>query len=269
MDLTAWFTESGLKGLGAFLAVATPRLLAALTVNPIFGGGAVSGQTRFAVVGALTLIPAPFLWPEVLAILAGEASWPVYLALVAKETLLGLLIGWVSGIVFWAVQSAGFLMDNQRGASMATGPNPLSSDETSPMGSMLFQGVVAVFFLTGGFLSFIRLIWASYSVWPLASFWPEFGSPAGALFFVALVDWLSLQTLLLAGPVVAACLLTDVSLGLVNRFASQLNVYVLAMPIKSGLASFILVSYYVALLNLSPGLFASGLGFLRRIFGLS
>jgi type III secretion protein T len=190
------------------------------------------------------------------------------LALAAKETLIGLIVGWVSGIVFWAIESAGFLMDNQRGASMASGSNPLSSEETTPMGSLLFQGVVAVFFLTGGFLSFIRLIWASYAVWPLASFWPEFATPAGPMFFVSLVDWLSLQTLLLAGPVVAACLLTDVSLGLVNRFASQLNVYVLAMPIKSGIASFILVAYYVALLNLSPSLFEGALGWLWRVFGL-
>jgi type III secretion protein T len=66
-----------------------------------------------------------------------------------------------------------------------------------------------------------------------------------------------LQTFLLAGPVAAICLLTDVSLGLINRFASQLNVYVLAMPIKSGMAMFILVAYYSLLLSLGPELFGT------------
>ena len=52
-----------------------------------------------------------------------------------------------------------------------------------------------------------------------------------------------------------ACLLTDVSLGLINRFASQLNVYVLAMPIKSGVAAFLMLFYFMMLLSNAAGLF--------------
>ena len=55
--------------------------------------------------------------------------------------------------------------------------------------------------------------------------------------------------MLLSGPIIVACLLTDISLGLINRFASQLNVYVLAMPVKSGLASFLLIFYFGMLMN--------------------
>jgi type III secretion protein T len=160
-------------------------------------------------------------------------------------------------------------MDNQRGASMASGQDPLSGEETSPLGSFLFQGVTVVFLLGGGFLAFLRFIWTSYTIWPLSSFWPEFSATAGPLFFISLVDWLMLQTLLLAGPVVAASLLADVSLGLVNRFASQLNVYVLAMPIKSGLTALILVGYYGALMSLSPELFQAMFIQLRFLFGLN
>ena len=55
--------------------------------------------------------------------------------------------------------------------------------------------------------------------------------------------------------IVVACLLTDVSLGLINRFASQLNVYVLAMPIKSGVAAFLMLFYFMMLLSNATGLF--------------
>ena len=70
------------------------------------------------------------------------------------------------------------------------------------------------------------------------------------------MDWLFLHMLLLAGPISAACLLTDVSLGLMNRFASQLNVYVLSMPIKCGLASFLLCVYLGLLLHYGTNMFA-------------
>ena len=73
---------------------------------------------------------------------------------------------------------------------------------------------------------------------------------AGAL---ALID--EMMRILLSGPIVVACLLTDVSLGLINRFASQLNVYVLAMPIKSGVAAFLMLFYFMMLLSNATGLF--------------
>ena len=80
--------------------------------------------------------------------------------------------------------------------------------------------------------------------------------PQGApLYFAEKVGWLMGHMLLLAGPISVACLLTDISLGLVNRFASQLNVYVLAMPIKSGLAAFLLCFYFGLLLSRAPELF--------------
>ena len=69
------------------------------------------------------------------------------------------------------------------------------------------------------------------------------------------MSWLLLMMLLLSGPIVVACLLTDVSLGLINRFASQLNVYVLAMPIKSGVAAFLMLFYFMMLLSNETGLF--------------
>ncbi|MBO4316786.1 MAG: flagellar biosynthetic protein FliR, partial [Mailhella sp.] len=62
---------------------------------------------------------------------------------------------------------------------------------------------------------------------------------------------------LLSGPVVVACLLTDISLGLINRFASQLNVYVLAMPIKSGVASLLLIFYFGMLMTGAVRMFDS------------
>ena len=54
-----------------------------------------------------------------------------------------------------------------------------------------------------------------------------------------------------------ACLFTDLSLGLINRFASQLNVYVLAMPIKSALSSFLLIFYFAVLMTDAPERFAA------------
>ena len=266
MDLGSLLSDSGLSRLGLMAALGLPRLAGALSVNPITAGGALSGQARAGVAGAMALLPAPILW-EQLGDLAG-APWSLYALLAAKEALLGLAIGWVSGLVFWAVQSAGLLMDNQRGASSASGLDPLSGEETSPLGSLLFQGVAVAFFVGGGFTAFLRLLWSSYALWPATALLPSHEFAPAALFFASLADWVMLQTVLLAGPVLAACLLADVSLGIVNRFAAQLNVYILAMPIKSGLTALILVGYYGALAGLGPGLFEAMRVQIFQAFGL-
>jgi type III secretion protein T len=238
----------------------------AFMIVPFLGGSVFNSQTKVPLVLALFVIPAMTIIPSREFI--SKIPWGVLIALSFKEILLGFLIGYISGLVFWAVQSAGFLMDNQRGASMAAGPDPLSGEETSPLGSFLFQSVTVLFFVGGGFMGWLRFLWSSYTIWPPLTFLPILETPHTALFLASLIDWLMLQTFLLAGPVAAICLLTDVSLGLINRFASQLNVYVLAMPIKSGMAMFILVAYYSLLLSLGPDLFGTMLFQLETLMRL-
>ena len=82
-----------------------------------------------------------------------------------------------------------------------------------------------------------------------------FRNTAAALHFGESVARLAASALLISAPVVLACLFTDIALGLINRFASQLNVYVLAMPIKSGVAAFLMLFYFMMLLSNATGLF--------------
>jgi type III secretion protein T len=49
--------------------------------------------------------------------------------------------------------------------------------------------------------------------------------------------------MLYACPVIIVLFFAEFGLGLMNRFAPQLNVFILSMPIKSGLAMFLFVIY--------------------------
>ena len=237
--------------LVAFL-LGTPRLFMFMQTAPFMGAGLVTGQLRFTVV----LACYSFLHPM---ILAGLPAWGGFHAaavlhlgaLIVKEVFLGLLLGMLAGMMFWTIQCAGFFIDNQRGAGQAAAADPLSGEQTSPTGSFFFQSAVYVFFSTGAFAACLGIVYASYEAWPAAAPLPAaiIQKPDVALFFAGKVAKLALDMVLLSGPVVVACLLTDVSLGLINRFASQLNVYVLAMPIKSGLASLMLIFYFSLLMT--------------------
>lgn len=258
LDYQALFNELHVFENLLALLVGMPRLFMLVQVAPFMGGNILTGQLRMTVVFACYLVLHP-------AIVAGlpESQEPTfstaafYGTILLKETLIGLFLGYLSGILFWTIQCAGFFIDNQRGASMADSADPLSGEQTSPLGSFFFQSAVYLFFSTGAFLTLLGVVYASYEIWPVTRLIPldVFQDIDVPLFFAGRVGWLMLMMLLLSGPIVVACLLADVSLGLINRFASQLNVYVLAMPIKSGVAAFLMLFYFMMLLSNAAGLF--------------
>jgi type III secretion protein T len=170
------------------------------------------------------------------------------LGLVLKEGLIGLLIGFTFVVVFHAVQAAGFFIDNQRGSTMASSIDPLLGGQTSPVGMLLTQAFVVYFFVTGGFLTMLGVLYASYEVMPVLSFVPRL-PPEGALFIMQQLDRLIRIAFVLAAPVFAAMFLAEMGVALVSRFAPQLNVFFIAMPIKSGVAFLVLILYARILLH--------------------
>lgn len=248
------------------------RLMVIAWVCPFLGNNVLTTSARTALVLALYAV----LHPMVLTSLSGllplsSETTLLAVCLVGKEIFLGFLIGFLASMVFWTVQSAGQFIDNQRGASMAEQSDPLSGTSTSPTGSFLFQSVTFLFFASGAFAVFLTVVYSTYAFWPVQELLPAgfFSNKAAALFFGQCVSKLSVNLMLLAAPVVLACLFTDISLGLINRFASQLNVYILAMPIKSALSSFLLILYFAVLMRDANGRFsliAADLSVLKGFF---
>lgn len=228
------------------ITLGMPRILMVMIILPFMGSQILVGSIKFAVAFSVYLVLHPLIFQQIHISSSGVIFYAQLMALLLKECIIGLCIGLLVGILFWAIQSAGFFIDNQRGLTQAMGADPLSGEQTSPLGSFFFQAIVYIFFAGGVFLVFLQFLYTSYLLYPVGDLLPlqALGGKKLPLLFASQVGYLMEIMLLFSGPVVVACLLTDVSLGLINRFASQLNVYILAMPIKSGIASFLLIFYF-------------------------
>jgi type III secretion protein T len=196
----------------------------------------------------------------------GAPQWPM---LVLKELFLGISIGFVFGIVFWAIGAAGNVIDTQVGMSMAQVFDPIQGHQTSLHGEFLSQLAAWLFMASGAFLVFLDLLMSSYVLWPVASFFPDLRA-AGMNLFVGQFSYLMTALLVLAAPVMVILLIIDLSFGLVNRYAPQLNVFALTLPIKAWLATAIImlmlgvyVEIVIERLMDNRGLIES----LRRTFG--
>lgn len=236
--------EEALRQWLLAFSLSLPRLLIAFTILPLLSAQVLPGMTRNAVLASMALV--------VLPVIAAQApseppSALVMIAIVIKETFIGIVIGYTAAILFWAVESIGFFIDNHRGATMASSLDPMTGDQTSPLGVLLTQVMTVLFFIGGGFLIFLGGLYESYRSWPVFSFYPEINLQATG-FFLAQLDLLMYLTVFLAGPVITAMFLSEFGLALISRFAPQLNVFFLSMPIKSGVATFILTAYIAVLI---------------------
>jgi len=238
--MTVQALEQALLNFGLIL----PRLLSCFIVLPILGKQVLgSALIRNGVACSLAL----FIYPSVAGTLPPGLDGLRLGLLIGKEVLLGLILGFVVCIPFWALEACGFLIDNQRGATLASTLNPLLGSQTSPSGALLLQTLVTLFFTGGAFLGLLGALLGSYASWPVASYYPQISDQWNA-FFLAQFGYLMTLCILFAAPLLIAMFLAEFGLALISRFAPTLNVFILSMPIKSLVCSALLVPYLYLLM---------------------
>lgn len=232
-----------LKGFFTQLLLVQARLMPLFLILPFMNRSMVPRTIAMALAAGLGLLVVPTL-PPVQQLPAGYAM----LGLLLKEAAIGLTLGFLAAIPFWVFDVMGFVIDNQRGASMAATVNPMTGHDSSPLGMLFSFAFITFFFIAGGFQLLLTTIYDSYRLWPPLTFWPE-PTPALARLLMEQINRLMLLGLLLAAPAMIAMFLTEVGLALVSRFAPQLQVFFLAMPIKSGVGIFVLITYVSTLFD--------------------
>ncbi|MDR2201080.1 MAG: type III secretion system export apparatus subunit SctT, partial [Puniceicoccales bacterium] len=159
------------------------RLAAALSLTPVFAKQYIMGMGRNVVIFAMALPLFPVLYPT---LPAGTLPIALIILLICKEVMIGALLGYLSGFIFYIADSVGFIIDIQRGSSMAMTFDPVAGSQTSLLGSFLTQMIATLFFTMGGFLFFVGIIYKSYVIWPVFTFFPTFdvNFPAFIMSFV-------------------------------------------------------------------------------------
>src|SRR5262249_38724702 len=138
--------------------------------------------------------------------------------------------------------------DNQRGATIGETLNPLTGHESSHLGELFSQAALVFLLAAGGLPLFLRILYDSYALWPVFGWVPHLNDDAPRI-ILSQLDGLMRLAILLAAPVMIAMFTAEMGLALVSRFAPQLQVFFLAMPVKSGIAFFILAVYTTTLFS--------------------
>jgi type III secretion protein T len=220
-------------------AFALARMLALMTVFPVFDRLGVQGMVRngIALVLSIPLIPmiADHLGNE-------KLSLGLVAALLLKEVTVGLVVGLVLAVPLYAAEVAGDIVDLQRGSSSASLSDPIGSTQANITGTLLVLVIIALYFASGCFDLTLRAIYDSYGIWPVRRILPLFSREAADL-LLGLLDTIVRTGLVLVGPIVVCLLLVDLLFALIARAAPSLQPFILSMVVKNLVFSLVLVLY--------------------------
>jgi flagellar biosynthetic protein FliR len=206
------------------LLLASIRITAWLTISPPFATAGIPRTVRTMLAVALALTVTP-----IAAAHAPAAELGPILTSAVEQIVIGGSLGFITRMLFSAVESAGALIDLFGGFSLAFAYDPLSSTSTSIFGK--FYGLLAtvLIFATDAHLIIIQGFLRTFSSMPLD------GSINMSQLGSALVHGLTsmfIAALQIGAPLIAVLFLADLALGLLSRISPQLNVFSVSFPLK-------------------------------------
>lgn len=200
------------------------RILALMSVAPVFGHLSIPARVKVGLAFLMALIVAPTL--DIPAPVALDSAQGI--ALLLQQILTGLAIGFSITLVFAAIQLGGDLIGLQMGLSFASFVDPQSSTQTPLVGSLFTVLATLVLLAMDGHLIMLGAIVKSFAVVPMSA---DFQN---TLHWHALLGWgteIFSIGLHLALPALAAIFLSNVALGVLTRSAPQLNLFAVGFPV--------------------------------------
>ncbi len=200
------------------------RVLGMITSAPLFGNASIPLMVKIALGMLITLIIAPVI-PAMPAL--DPIGWSGLLILV-QQLLIGVALGFVMRIVFAVMEVAGEIIGLTMGLGFATFFNPQSLGRSSSISQFLALIATLAFLTINGHLLLLSALVESFSTLPISA------EPVHGAGFFQLALWgekIFSTGVQLSLPIVAALLITNVSLAVLTRAAPQLNLFGIGFPL--------------------------------------
>lgn len=223
------FLSFGAEKAQAFLLV-NFRLSGLLLSAPILSRKTIPTPVKvgFGIMLAILLLPVVMQRPLPLAPSLADIT-----VIGLKEFLVGVSLGLVLKLLFYAAEMAGSFVGFQSGLSVANVIDPSTQAEVNLLGAFWFLVASIVFLALDGHHIVISGLADSYAVIPLGK--AAFGAGAADL-WLRLSGAVFTMALKLAAPILLTVFLVDVALGVLARTIPQMNIFVIGIPVKIAVA---------------------------------
>jgi flagellar biosynthetic protein FliR len=211
--------------LPAFLLVFV-RVLAFFAVLPIYAHRSIPNTLKIGLALFLAWTMVFTIESPVVVIDA------IYFLLIFKEVLVGLVVGLIAAILFYAIQVAGGFIDYSMGFMIANVVDPQTGAQTPLTGSYLYTFALLFLLLVNGHHLLLDGIYYSYQFVPMDQIPLPFGQENIIQYVATTFNAMFIIAFQMAFPIVGSLFLVDVGLGMISRAVPQMNVFVVGMPLK-------------------------------------
>lgn len=202
------------------------RVSIILVLLPIFDSRAIPPILKVGLSLAVTVLVFPLLGPAEAPLIT--ETLPFVLG-AFSELSLGIAIGLAVRLIFTGIQMAGQLAGYQMGFAVVNVMDPMSNSQVSIIAQLNYLVAVMIFLSINAHHWFLYALAESFTVIPPLNF--RFGEPMVHQIITLASDMFGIA-IQIGAPVMVALLLTTVALGLVARTVPQMNVFIVAFPVK-------------------------------------
>lgn len=241
--------EEFLATLPLYLLVAS-RMGGVMITSPLFNNRFIPPQVRAALafILAMLVLPRAAVSPGAL-----EGTWLIGAALI--ELITGMVIGFLTQMIFAVLAMAGSLLDIDLGFTIAQIMDPVTG-RAEPLLGTFFQSITLVLYLAvSAHHWLIRALAESYTAVPAGGFSLSSVAPTYIVGMFGSLLSLAVQMVL---PFTAVMLLTTVALAGINRAVAQFNIFALGLGTKALVGLTLLFFIFPYLLPYLEWLFAAG-----------
>lgn len=213
------------SGVFAFMLVFT-RIGTAFLIMPGIGDSFVPTNIRLMMSLAIAFVLTPVIQPFIPDPIP---AFPVLVALMMMEFVIGLFIGTIARIFMIALDVAGMLISTTSGLANAQVFNPSLSTQGSITGALLSMVGVVLLFATNLHHLLIYGVVESYDMFPVGGV-PDAGSMAQLMTQAFSASFLiGFQ---IAIPFIVVAMMLYIGMGVLSRLMPQVQVFILALPVQ-------------------------------------
>jgi flagellar biosynthetic protein FliR len=205
------------------------RITTIIALLPVFGSWSIPFQLKVG----LSLLLAVILYGSIMSkviVTAIEFSPGLFILLIIKEVMVGLAIGFVSSMLFTAVQFAGMLIDTEMGFGFVELADPFSDEPITVLGQFQVIIFTILFLLFNGHYFLILAIQKSFELVPLMGV--NFSGDKMTAHIIVMISNIFILALKFSAPVYVTLFLTELALGVIARTVPQINIFFVGMPLK-------------------------------------
>ena len=163
-----------------------------------------------------------------------------YIMLVVTEFFVGFAAGFVVYMTFVVFHFAGQQIDFKIGFAMVTILDPLTAVQVPITGNLLFMLVSMLLVVSGGLNLLIAVFHFSYAVLPIGIAQIANNQTLAVYMVEVMIRFFTIGVSI-ALPIVGAMMIVDVSLGLLAKAVPQINFFVVGLPIKIMVGTFLFI----------------------------